>query len=247
MAILLLMTGAATATAETADIIAESLASPDRLAQDREHDPSRHPDQVLEFFGIGPGMAVLDLFSGAGYYTEILSHVVGSTGKVVAHNNPAYLDYARDELERRFEDGRLPNVERITAEAIELELPDSSFDAALVMLTWHDFYYVDEENAWPPIDPAAIVRKLCGALKPGAVLGVTDHVAESGSDPRKTAQELHRIDPRRIRDDLADSCFEFEGEIDVLRNPADRRDQPMFAEGIRDHTDRVVYRFRRMP
>ena len=57
---------------------------------------------------------------------------------------------------------------------------------------------------------------------------------------------LHRIDPKRIRDDLGGTCFRYEGEISVLRNPGDPLDQPMFAPGIRGRTDRVVYKFRRV-
>ena len=225
--------------------IAESLASPDRVEADRSSDPLRRPDLVLEFFEIKAGMTVLDLFSGGGYYTEIVSRVVGEEGKVLAHNNEAYLAFTRESLAGRYADSRLENVERITAEADELDLPANTFDAALAMLTWHDFYYLDEENGWPAIDQAALMQKLCSALKPGAVLGLTDHVAAGGSNPQESGQALHRIDPQRIKDDLAGSCFEYEGEINVLRNPDDDLSQPMFAQGVRGRTDRVVYKFRR--
>jgi len=225
--------------------IAESLASPERIELDRKSDPLRRPDLVLEFFELKPGMTVLDLFSGGGYYTEIVSRVVGAEGKVVAHNNEAYLAFAKDSLEGRYTGNRLPNVKRVTAEADELELPVNTFDMALAMLTWHDFYYLDEENGWPAIDETALMQKLCDALKPGAVLGLTDHVAVSGSNPEESGQALHRIDPQRIRNDLAGSCFEYEGEINVLRNPDDDLSQPMFAQGIRGRTDRIVYKFRR--
>jgi predicted methyltransferase len=223
--------------------IAEALASPDRLASDRARDALRRPDQVLAFFGIAPGMNVLDLFSGGGYYTEIVSGVVGPTGHVVAHNNAAYLDFAAEELGKRFSGQRLANVTRLASEASDLQLPEASFDAALAILTWHDFYYVDQ--GWPAIDEPALTAKLCAALKPGAVLGVVDHVADAGADVRLTSQNLHRIDPQRIKADLADSCFEFDGEINVLRNPADDHSKPMFDPEVRGRTDRVVYRFRR--
>jgi predicted methyltransferase len=225
--------------------IAESLASPQRIELDRTSDPLRRPDLVLEFFELKPGMTVLDLFSGGGYYTEIVSRIVGDDGKVVAHNNEAYLAFAKDSLEGRYTGDRLSNVERVTAEADQLDLPASAFDAALAMLTCHDFYYLDAENGWPAIDETALVQKLCSALKPGAVLGLSDHVAASGSNPEETGQALHRIDPQRIRNDLAGSCFEYEGEINVLRNPDDDLSQAMFAQGVRGRTDRVVYKFRR--
>ena len=227
-------------------VIAESLASPDRLEQDRARDPLRRPDQVLSFFDIEPGMTVLDLFSGGGYYTEIVSRVVGENGKVVAHNNNAYLAYAKDVISARYADGRLTNVDRITSEADDLSLPAETFDAALAMLTWHDFYYLDEENGWPAIDTPALITRLCSALKPGAILGISDHVAFTGSDPGESGKELHRIDPDRIKASLTGSCFEFKGELSVLRNPDDDHSKPMFAEGIRGKTDRIVYKFRKM-
>ncbi|MCJ7814441.1 MAG: class I SAM-dependent methyltransferase, partial [Xanthomonadales bacterium] len=141
----------------TIDIaIAESLASPERVETDRLIDPLRRPDLVLEFFEIKPGMTVLDLFSGGGYYTEIVSRTVGTDGKVIAHNNGAYLEFAKEDLKGRYSNDRLPNVERFTAEANDLELPKNTFDAALAMLTWHDIYYLDENSGWPAIDGAAL-------------------------------------------------------------------------------------------
>lgn len=225
--------------------IAEALAQPARPESDRLKDALRRPDQILSFFEIKPGMKVLDLFSGGGYYTEIVSEVVGAEGEVVAHNNQAYIDYAADELGKRFADDHLGNVSRVTAEASELDLPAASFDAALAILTWHDFYYLDLENGWPAIDEPALTDKLCAALKPGAVLGVVDHAAVAGSDARESGQNLHRIDPARIKADLADSCFEFEAEFNVLRNPSDDLSKPMFDPAVRGKTDRVVYKFRR--
>jgi predicted methyltransferase len=226
--------------------IAESLASPDRVESDRGSDPLRRPDLVLSFFDIKPGMTVLDLFSGGGYYTEIVSRIVGEHGKVVAHNNDAYLASAKDTLSERYAEGRLTNVDRVTSEADSLSLPEATFDAVLAMLTWHDFYYLDAENSWPAIDTPMLVSKLCTALKSGAVLGISDHVAPTGSDPRKSGQELHRIDPDRIKADLTGTCFEFEGEISVLRNPGDGHSNSAFSQGIRGRTDRVVYKFRRL-
>jgi predicted methyltransferase len=182
---LLLVSPVPTGGSSSQAVIAESLAQPARLQSDREK-ILRKPDAVLAFFEIKPGMRVLDLFSGSGYYTEILSGVVGPGGLVVAHNNSAYLDYVAEELNQRFGDNHLKNVERLTAETYELDLPAQSFDAAFAILTWHDFYVVDADNGWPAVD-AGIVCKLCEALKPGAVLGV-DHVADQGADPHESAE-----------------------------------------------------------
>ena len=49
---------------------------------DRDRDAGRKPEKVMQFFGIKPGMTVLEVLSSGGYYTEVLSHRVGPTGKV---------------------------------------------------------------------------------------------------------------------------------------------------------------------
>ena len=227
-------------------IYAEALAQPARLQSDREKDPLRKPGEVLAFFEIKPGMKVLDLFSGGGYYTEILSGVVGPGGEVVAHNNSAYLNYLADEINQRYGDKHLKNVERLTAEAYELDLPAQSFDAAFAILTWHDFYYVDADHGWPAIDVPAMTAKLCDALKPGAVLGVIDHVASQGADPHDSAQNLHRIDPNRIKTDLEGTCFVYEGELNALRNSSDDHNLPMSDPSVRGRTDQVMFKFRKV-
>ena len=43
-------------------------------------------------------------------------------------------------------------------------------DAALMVLTWHDFYFSDDSYDWPDADEQALLKKLCNAMKPGAVL-----------------------------------------------------------------------------
>ena len=225
--------------------ISEALANPARPESDRAKDELRRPDEVLAFFEIRPGMTVLDLFSGGGYYAEILSGVVGPEGKVLAQNNDAYLSFAGEELATRYADDRLDNVSRVTAEADDLELPPATFDAALASLTWHDFYYAHPDDGWMAIDERLLIEKLCAALKPGAVLGVIDHVAAPGSDPVETGQNLHRVDPARIRADLAGSCFEFEGESNVLRNSSDDHTKSSFDPSVRGKTDQVVLKFRR--
>ena len=61
--------------------------------------------------------------------------MVGRDGKVLAHNNDAYLAFASASLAGRYDEDRLPNVERVVVEADDLVLPPEEFDAALVMLT----------------------------------------------------------------------------------------------------------------
>ncbi len=180
---------------------AAALAAPGRSAEDREQDSWRKPAESLAFFGVQPGMAVLDLYSGAGYYTELLATVVGPTGHVVAHNNKAYLDGVGDELTRRFADPqRLANVERLAAENNAIELEPGSFDFVLLSAAYHDVYYVNEANDWPKIDGPKLLAELFDAhearrhARPDRSCG---RARLAGGDGRHAAP--HRPRPRETR------------------------------------------------
>ena len=153
-----------------------AVANPDRPASDRVRDNPRQSGAVLRFFRISPGMRVLDLYSGGGYYTELLSYVVGTNGHVVAHNNTPYLEFAKADLPGRFAGGRLPNVERLLAENNALKLPAGSFDAVLMTNVYHDIYFVDEKAGWPRIDGPKLLAEVIQSLKPGGVLALSDFI-----------------------------------------------------------------------
>ena len=232
-------------TASASDAIANALKAPGRLPEDLQQDASRKPAEVLAFFGVKPGMTVLDLFSGGGYYTEILAALVGPGGHVYAHNNTPYLDFDKDPIAKRYQDpARLPNVERFIAENNALELPDNKFDFVLMSMVYHDVYLVDEEHGWPRIDAPKMLAEIFASMKAGAVLGVIDHVAAAGSPP-ETGNTLHRIDPELLKREITAAGFVLDAESDVLRNPADDHTLPVFDPNIRGKTDRVVLRFRK--
>ena len=72
----------------SADLVAAALSHQDRPAEEAADDARRMPLEVLSFAGIEAGMSVLELEAGGGWYTEVLSRTVGSTGAVVMQNPP---------------------------------------------------------------------------------------------------------------------------------------------------------------
>jgi predicted methyltransferase len=228
---------------DISEAVAAAVSNPQRPAEDVAKDADRHPDKVLSFFNIKPGMTVLDLFSGSGYYSEILNSVVGEDGKVIAHTNEAYIPFSGEIYQKRYLDGRLSQTETIVSEADDLTLEDNSLDAAMLVLTWHDFVYADVENGWQAIDENLLIDKLCKAMKAGAVLGLIDHVANSGGNTAEVAQKLHRIDPQVVRESFAGSCFTLEAEAEILQNSKDDHTLAVFDPSIRGKTDRFVFKF----
>src|SRR6266446_5226747 len=68
--------------------IKKIVASPERSAADRTNDLRRHPEQILEFIAIRPGITALDVSAGGGYTTELLARSIGPTGKVYGQSRP---------------------------------------------------------------------------------------------------------------------------------------------------------------
>jgi predicted methyltransferase len=236
---LLFTLGVSDAFAGDTDIYLNS----ERPAADIAKDANRKPKEVLAFFDIQADMQVLDLFSGGGYYTEMLSHIVGKQGKVDAHNNAAYLGFiGADKLEKRYGGGRLANVQQLVQEANDLQLCMSCYDRVMMVLTFHDLYYEDAKNGWSKIDAPTLMKKVLSSLKPGGIVGIVDHIAPSGSG-EQAGQTLHRIDPLLIKDKMKSWGFRFIEEANFLQNPADEGDLPMWDPSIKGKTSRAVMKF----
>src|ERR1700742_1938324 len=62
--------------------IEAAVADKGRPEADTKRDADRKPAEIVAFAGVKPGMAVEELFPGGGYYTRILSKVVGPKGKM---------------------------------------------------------------------------------------------------------------------------------------------------------------------
>jgi len=239
--------GFAWATSEPDPSVAidTALASPDRPEADRAQDERRKARELLEFAGIEPGMKVLDAFAAGGYYTELLSRIVGEGGSVIAYNNAAYARFAAKGIEARYTGNRLPNVQQLTVEVDQLELPPGSLDAVFFVMSYHDLYWRPMDRSWPPTDPAQMLRKLQAALKVGGVVIVQDHVAVPGGDTAAVVDRLHRIDPEVVRRDFKAAGFALEAESPMLAHPDDDHAKQVFDPDIRGRTDQFVFRFRR--
>jgi predicted methyltransferase len=231
------------ACAEPADIAA-AVAAPDRPGSAREMDRTRKPVEVLQFLGLEPGDRALDLFGSGGYYSVIMARAVGPAGSVDAWEAENFVgDKTRTTWAMVQAD--IPNLKLIVSPAARIQLPENSYDFVMFNLNYHDLYWESEEYKFPRMDPRPFVQALYRSMKPGAVLGVIDHAANSGGRTREVAQTLHRIDPATVRADFEAAGFVFEAESPLLRNPADSRKADVFDPTVRFKTDRFVYRFRK--
>jgi predicted methyltransferase len=237
---------AAAAPAPTADAAAidAAIASTERSKEDTERDARSKPAEVLAFMELRPGQHALDYFGAGGYYTELMSRVVGPEGKVIAYNNIEYRKFSEDAPVKRFGNNRLPNVTELTTPVESLGLEPASLDAVLFNQGYHDLYWRPEKG-WPDTDPVKALAQLVPALKSGAVVVVVDHVAAAGSDATKSATDLHRIDPALIKRDFEAAGLTFDSESTIFAQAGDDHTKEVFDKAIRHKTDQVMYKFRK--
>lgn len=231
----------------TADIvrIRAAMESPERLAGDAAEDARRRSFAVLEALGAGEGMSVMDAFSAGGYYSELLSRIVGPSGSVIAYNNPPYAAFATKRIAERYAGGRLPNVRQITTPIEELTLAPESLDAALFIMAYHDLYWRPADGSWPSTDPALLLRKLYAAMKHGGNVLIQDHVANAGGDPSDVVNRLHRIDPAIVRRDFTAAGFVEVRASNLFANAEDDHSKLVFDPAIQGRTDQFLIIFRK--
>ena len=212
-------------------------ATPDRHRFDLPRDAGRRPYEAFVFLGVDAGMTALDVGAYAGYTTEMLAAAVGPTGKVFSHNTRRVLEryadgYYERTMDERLADGRLPNTVLHITPYDDFGL-EREVDVAFLGNILHDFYYRDGEPA-----ASRFLGAIYRALKPGAVLGVTDHVGIAGQDNAA----LHRLEPAIARRLLESSGFQIDATSDLYANPDDEHTLMVYDEKIYRNTDRFFFR-----
>jgi len=206
-------------------------------------DAARKPREMLAFFGIKPGMKILDLFSGGGWYAELEARVMGPTGEVYAQNPPQVLEKFGDKtIAARLAGNRLPTVRRWDRSLDALDLPAAHFDGVVANHVFHDFF-------WLSTDVDAVVRQIYDSLKPGGFFAIVDHAAPAGTGDAYARDDLngkHRIDEALVRQKLLAAGFSLEAESQLLRNPDDDRTKAFFDPEMKGrNTDKFALLFRK--
>ncbi len=239
-ALALAATGANAQPAEVASAIAATGRTPDNV----KLDDGRKPAEVLNFFGLRKGMRVIDMFGANLYWAEIMAPVVGPRGRVTIWQPAQFLN---DERKKNFATfaARQKNVSLISSPFEAPNLPAGAFDFMIMNLDYHDVYLENAERKIVRMEPDPWLKTIYAAMKPGAIVGIIDHVALPNGDARGTVAKLHRIDPEIIKADFQRAGFELVGVRNFLRNPDDDYTLVVFDPKVRGKTDRVVYRFRK--
>lgn len=223
---------------------AAAVAAKDRNPDNVKLDEGRKPAQVLAFLGLRPGMKVLDLFGGNAYWAEIMAPVVGPKGHDTVWEPTQFYN---DKTKATFEAfaAKNPNVSIMVSPFEAPDLPKNYADLVILNDNYHDTYWQNDKYKIPEMDPNAFLKAVYESMKPGAVIGVIDHIANPNSDTRATVEKMHRIDPAVVKADFKRAGFVFVKSSDVLRNPGDDHSLLVFDPKVRGKTDRFVFVFKK--
>ena len=237
LAITALVTSLAWAAPSIPAYISTAVADSARPAEDKQRDADRKPAETLAFAGVKPGETVVELAPGRGYYTRLLSALVGPQGKVYAVTSPPKPDKPPPPVQAIAADPHYSNVTVIMQPIKEVKLPEG-VDLVWTSRNYHDFHNI------PDVDVATINRDVFAALKSGGTYFVLDHAAAAGSGTRDTGT-LHRIDEEAVKQELTAAGFKLVGESDILRNKSDPHSAKVFDAEILGHTDQFALKFKK--
>jgi predicted methyltransferase len=209
----------------TAAALDRILAGDQRSEENRARDQYRHPKQTLLFFGVRPGMKVVELWPSGGWYTEILAPLLRDKGTYYAANLPAapqseYLTRQaqafRDKLNARPELYDKVELTAFGQEDNEIAEP-GSIDMVLTFRNIHNWMAQD----WAPQAFAAMYK----ALKPGGVLGVVEHRgrAEMPQDPKAKSGYVNEDYAIKL---IESAGFKLVAKSEINANSKDTKDYP---------------------
>jgi len=233
----LLTTIAAVAAASAAG------ADPARLAQVLAAQPEdvqaryvfRHPMETLGFFGIEPGMTVVEVLPGEGWYSKILLPYLGKNGALIGADYalemfPLFGFYSDEMLEEkknwvaswtaeaeawRGADGA--KVSAFVLGSMPEELKGTA-DAVLFIRALHNLKRFEGQGGFL----TTALQNAYDVLKPGGILGVVQHwAADERSDEFADGSHGYLKKDYLIQR-LTDAGFEFVAESDVNMNPKDQ-------------------------
>jgi predicted methyltransferase len=227
-------TTAATAPAPQEDASAKLDAALAAVPEaDKARFAHRHPKETIEFFGIVPGMTVVDTLPGEVWYTGILLDYLGPNGKVIGADYSAEMwsqfgEYApkageKDEWPAKFvkqaeawrdaDDAQLGGVQFGS-------VPDDmagTADVVLLSRALHHFHRMEAKGGYLT-KALADVNKL---LKPGGIVGVEQHRAPETSSDAWAIGEAGYLKQSAVIDAFKKAGFELVDQSEINANPKD--------------------------
>lgn len=198
--------------------VSAALAGAHRSEKNRARDVYRHPSQTLAFFSLKESAHVIELWPGAGWYTEVLAPVLRESGTL----SVAVPEGKGADAYRSFLSTQPALYDRVSVVAVQppatLNLgPDGSADLVLTFRNIHNWLSANYASELT----AAVFR----VLKPGGIYGVVEHRAKPGTS-LETIKQSGYVTEELVIALATKAGFVLDGRSEVNANPKDTKDYP---------------------
>jgi predicted methyltransferase len=232
LALVAAFAAAAQAAPKFPNYVTRAVADPARPAVHHKLlDPLRKPADTLAFSGVRPGMTIGEFYPGGGYFTRMLSDVVGPTGHVYGLENAGWKGAVKAN-EEMLAEGKWKNVS-VDAQPFGTVKFPKPLDLAWVTQNYHDLKIAE----YGTVDTVAFDRAVYKALKPGL-----DHQGRAGMTNADIAK-MHRINRDLVVKEVTSAGFKLVAEGNFLRRPSDNHTKSIFDKSIQGHTDQYALKF----
>src|SRR5262245_18159932 len=195
-----------------------------RPAEAKDRDAERHPADSLAFWGLKPGMTILEIQPGGGWWTEILApYARANKGEFYATaadlSDPKLSDNAkkgRADFAAKYADEKVyGRVNLVNWGMKAAPLPADKFDFVMLARGMHDWVRrgTADKN----------LANVFQATKPGGVLAIEQHRAKAGQDPSVWNGYL---DENYVISLVEKTGFKLAGKSETNANPKDTKDHP---------------------
>jgi len=210
------------------DRLGQVLAGEHRSAPEKQRDDHRHPRETLQFFGLEPDMAVVEIWPGGGWYMDVLAPYMKGTGtyyaagySLEAKRTPDWRKKAQRELNDRIEANEdLYGEVVVTGLSVPQDTDIAPAGTADMVLTFRNVHN------WMKGDYAPeMFDVFFEALKPGGILGVVEHRAPEEWEIAWMKQSGY-VSEGHVIELATGAGFQLVDRAEINANPKDTKDHP---------------------
>jgi predicted methyltransferase len=209
---------------ETGPGLADVINGAHRDPKNAARNSSRHPVEVLEFFGIRNDMTVVEIWPAGGWYTEVIAPYLHDNGKyVAAHWDPeSEIPFIQKGVNGYLEKlGAHPDVYGNVEMAVLMYpdkmdfVPPESVDMVVTFRNIHNWMGRDFADD--------MFAAMYIALKPGGILGVIEHRGNPDvpQDPKAASGYVNQAYAIGLAEKAG---FELAATSEINANPLDTKD-----------------------
>jgi predicted methyltransferase len=201
----------------------------------------RHPQETLEFFGIEPGMTVVEALPGGGWYSQVLIPYLGEEGRLVGANYAQEMwpmfgffeqefidsmetwatDWPQEARGWQGEDGA--DVDAFVLGSMPQSL-EGQADAVLFIRALHNLARFEDEGGFL----TTALNEAYRVLKPGGIAGVVQHEARPDMPDEWASGDNGYLKKEFVISRMTEAGFEFVEDSDLNQNPNDQPTEEEF-------------------